>query len=217
MHFTLASASPRRKELLVLVGLPFETTNADIDERVLSDEAPEDYARRLSREKAQAASKYINGNQLILAADTIVVDGYDVLGKPRNAEEAAAILRRLRGRTHQVYTAITLLDTATAQGITDLAGSPVQMRNYSDTEIAEYIAGGDPFDKAGAYAIQHTGFHPVENFGHCMANVIGLPLCHVTRSLREMDIDPPNDVPSACQAHIGYRCPVYARILAREE
>jgi MAF protein len=217
MHLTLASASPRRRELLTLVGLPFDTTNTDIDERVLPDEAPEDYARRLSREKAKAASAHSNGNRLILAADTIVVDEDDVLGKPRDAGEAAAILHRLRGRAHWVYTAITLLGIGTSESITDLAGSPVQMRGYTDEEIADYIASGDPFDKAGAYAIQHTGFHPVENFDHCMANVIGLPLCHVTRALRQTDIDLPNDVPLACQAHIGYRCPVYERVLAREE
>jgi len=217
MHLTLASASPRRRDLLTLVGLPFETTNADIDERVLPGESPEDYARRLSREKASAASKHIDGNRVILAADTIVVDGDDVLGKPRDADEAAAILHRLRGRVHRVYTAITLLNIGTSESITELAGSPVQMRGYSGGEIADYIASGDPFDKAGAYAIQHTGFHPVENFDHCMANVMGLPLCHVTRMLRQIDIDPPNDVPLACQGHIGYRCPVYGRILEREE
>jgi len=213
----LASASPRRRELLALLGLPFGATTTDIDERVRTGEPPEQYARRLSREKADAAAGDAGVDALIVAADTIVVDGADVLGKPSDAAEAAAILRRLRGHTHRVYTAVTLLDTRSGRALIDLAGSPVQMRSYSDEEIGDYIAGGDPFDKAGAYAIQHNGFHPVENFDHCMANVMGLPLCHIARMLRQEGIDLPVDVAAACQAHIDYKCPVFERILAREE
>lgn len=216
-HLILASASPRRRELLALLGLPFKATTTDIDEQVRSGELPEQYARRLSREKAGAAATHAAADALILAADTIVVDGVDVLGKPSDEAEAAAILRRLRGHTHRVYTAVTLLDAGSGREIIDLAGSPVQMRGYADDEIARYIASGDPFDKAGAYAIQHNGFHPVENFGHCMANVMGLPLCHIARMLRQTGIDLPADVPAACQAHIDYKCPVYRRILAGEE
>ncbi len=213
----LASASPRRRELLALLGLPFEATSTDIDERVPIGEPPEQYARRLSREKAAAAAGQVGTDGLILAADTIVVDGDDVLGKPSGAAEAAAILRRLRGHTHRVYTAVTLLDTRSGRAITELAGSPVQMRSYSDDEIARYIASGDPFDKAGAYAIQHNGFHPVESFGHCMANVMGLPLCHIARMMRQAHINLPADVPAACQSHIQYKCPVFKRILSGEE
>lgn len=216
-HLMLASASPRRRELLALLGLPFESTTTDIDERVRAGEPPEQYARRLSREKAAAAAGHSRVDALILAADTIVVDGVDVLGKPSDAAEATAILRRLRGHTHRVYTAVTLLDSGSGRATTELAGSPVQMRDYTDDEIARYIAGGDPFDKAGAYAIQHNGFRPAQNFDHCMANVMGLPLCHIARMMRQADIDLPADVPSACQAHIEYKCPVFERILAGEE
>ncbi|MBN1430551.1 MAG: septum formation protein Maf [Anaerolineae bacterium] len=214
---TLASASPRRRELLALLGFPFEVSPADIDESPHPNESPEDYARRLSIEKAWEVARPIDGSVLVLAADTIVVDGADVLGKPRDDDDAFVILSRLRGRIHQVYTAITLFDMAAGRTITDLAGSPVQMRDYSDDEIADYIAGGDPFDKAGAYAIQHKGFHPVEHFDHCMANVMGLPLCHIVRSLRQIDIDLSNDVPAACQTHIGYQCLVFQQILARQK
>jgi septum formation protein len=214
MNLVLASASPRRRELLALLDLPFDITPADIDESTHSGEAPEAYARRLSVEKAQEAARRTGGGHLILAADTIVVDGPDILGKPYDTDEAAVMLRRLRGRTHLVYTAITLLETASGRSATDLAGSPVQMRHYSSEETAAYIASGDPFDKAGAYAIQHQDFHPVENFGHCMANVMGLPLCHVARSLRHMDVTLSVDVPLTCQSHIAYRCPVYQQILS---
>jgi predicted house-cleaning NTP pyrophosphatase (Maf/HAM1 superfamily) len=90
------------------------------------------------------------------------------------------------------------------------------MRAYTDEEIEAYIASGDPFDKAGAYAIQHNGFHPVENFAQCFANVMGLPLCHVVRSLRQLGVEVPNDVPTLCQAHIRYECPVFERILTSD-
>lgn len=87
------------------------------------------------------------------------------------------------------------------------------MRNYSEGEIKEYIASGDPMDKAGGYAIQHEGFHPVEKLDGCFANVMGLPLCHLTRSLAYFGITPPMDIPGACQAATGYNCPVYHQIL----
>ncbi len=127
------------------------------------------------------------------------------------------MLARLRGVMHTVTTAVSLLDTRTGQHLSELASSPVRMRPYSDAEIAAYVASGDPFDKAGAYAIQHAGFHPVERFDHCYANVMGLPLCHLTRLLTRVGLPPAVDVPAACQRHTGYTCPVYERILAGEE
>jgi septum formation protein len=165
----LASASPRRRELITLLGLPLETTSADIDEVPLPDEKAEAMAVRLSQAKAQAvlaSSSLIPPAQrsslIILASDTIVSLDGQPLGKPRDADDARSMLRQLRDRSHQVYTAITLIDMRTNQTITDLAVSDVPMRNYSDDEIEAYIASGDPFDKAGAYAIQHAGFHPVD-------------------------------------------------------
>ena len=152
--------------------------------------------------------------RILLASDTVVSLDGEPLGKPRDAAEARSMLQRLRGRTHQVYTAITLIDLETDEALTDLACSAVPMRNYTDAEIEAYIATGDPFDKAGAYAIQHTGFHPVENFSECFANVMGLPLCHVTRALRQLNIGPAADVPAACQVHLGYACTVFKNILS---
>ncbi len=217
MALILASTSPRRRELLALIGLAFSVVAIETDEARRLDELPPDYARRLSREKAQAAADLIEGAALMLAADTIVVDGSTVLGKPRDAGEAAAMLRRLRGRTHRVFTAVALLDTAARHTIVQMANSPVTMRAYTDEEIAAYVASGDPFDKAGAYAIQNADLHPVEHFDHCFANVMGLPLCHVTRMLRQVQIDPSVDVPAACQAFLSYSCPVAAHILAGGE
>ena len=213
----LASASPRRRELLRLLGLPFRVVITETDEQRQPGESPDEYACRLSREKARAALARAGTSALILAADTIVVDGDDVLQKPRDADEARAILRRLRGRTHHVYTAVTLLGSRRSEPHSVLVKSPVTMRSYTDAEIEAYIATGDPFDKAGAYAIQHDGFNPVQEMTHCFASVMGLPLCHVVRMLRESGVIPRRNVPEACQAHLGYACPVYRSILAGKE
>lgn len=214
MRFVLASQSPRRRELLALTGAHFEALSTDIDENRRPGELPAEYVQRLSREKARAAADVLTGPARVLAADTIVVDGDDVLEKPADAAQATAMLRRLRGRTHHVLTAISLLDIENGEIHTRLADSPVPMRDYTDAEIAAYVASGDPFDKAGAYGIQNPGFHPAAGFADCFANVMGLPLCHLTRLLHTLGDDPPADVPSACQAHLGYDCPVTAAILA---
>lgn len=217
MRLILASASPRRRELIALLGLPFTSISTDIDETVRPGEPPDEYVRRMSREKADAAAGMVEGPALILAVDTTVVDGSEVLGKPRDAAEAESILRRLRGRSHRVLSALTLLDTATGRRLTQLADSPVSMRRTTDEEIAATIRSGDPFDKAGAYAIRNAHFHPVEGFEHCIANVMGLPLRHVTRMLRQIGAAPPADIAATCQAHLGCACPMYRRILVEGE
>lgn len=211
----LASASPRRRELIKLLGLPVETTAADIDETPLDGEPADDMALRLSQAKARAvlAAPDRPAAALVIASDTVVSLDGEPLGKPVDAADARSMLRRLRARVHQVHTALTVIDQTTDRAVMELATSDVQMRAYSDQAIDDYIASGDPFDKAGAYAIQHNGFNPAENFQHCFANVMGLPLCHVMRALRQLGVQPINDVPQACQAHLGYACPVYEKIL----
>jgi MAF protein len=221
----LASASPRRRELLALTGLPFVARAAGIDETPKIGETPVEYVRRVAREKAEAITNYqlpiinnVNSNwELVIAADTeVVIDG-EILGKPRSAEEARAMLAKLRGRTHEVISAIALVDTRSGELREELCRSEVPMRNYSDAELADYVATGDPLDKAGAYAIQHNGFRPVENFAHCHASVMGLPLCHLARALRRFGVEPPADVPAACQQFNNYQCPVYREILETRE
>jgi predicted house-cleaning NTP pyrophosphatase (Maf/HAM1 superfamily) len=127
------------------------------------------------------------------------------------------MLRRLRGRDHAVYSAVTLLEPGTGRTTTEVAKTHLTMRVYTDAEMATYVASGDPLDKAGAYAIQHPGFHPVASLRGCYANVVGLPLCHLTRGLRSLGVEPPHDVPTACQAHTGRRCRVYGAILANDK
>ncbi|MCK4316249.1 MAG: septum formation protein Maf, partial [Anaerolineae bacterium] len=147
---------------------------------------------------------------VVIACDTVVALEGEILGKPHDAAEAVSMLRRLRGRSHTVCSAVTLLEPATGRALTDVAETQVTMRAYSGAEIAAYIASGDPLDKAGAYAIQHPGFHPVAALQGCYANVVGLPLCHLTRCLHAWGVEPPCDVSAACQSHTGHRCTVYA-------
>lgn len=212
----LASGSPRRRELLDLTGLPFRHTSADIDETPHPGESARDYTIRLSCDKARAVQQSAPGDTLILAADTTVADGDAILGKPANPDEARAMLHQLRGRAHQVYTALTLIDTATGRSITDVAVTNVPMRNYTDAEIDAYIASGDPFDKAGGYAIQNVDFHPAHLASGCYANVVGLPLCHLLRVLRTFDITRETDVPLLCQQQHAYECDVTREILASD-
>jgi len=155
--------------------------------------------------------------QVVLAADTTVAYGPGILGKPVDAAEAIQMLVRLRGKVHQVYTAVAVFDPFAGRLLRDLCTSQVPMRRYTEDEVRSYAASGDPLDKAGAYAIQHPGFHPVERFSGCFASVMGLPLCHVSRTLQKFGLTPARDVPLACQEHLDYHCPVYQAILRGED
>lgn len=213
----LASNSPRRQKLIEWTGWKFESCPADIDERRRAGEPPDEYVLRLAEAKARAAAALSRAVGPILAADTVVVDGSELLGKPESVEDARRMLQQLRGRVHQVYTAVVVYDPPNLRLVSDLCMTQVPMRNYTEQEIERYIASRDPFDKAGAYGIQHKRFHPVENFQGCFASVMGLPLCHVVRSMREFGHEPPKDVPFACQANLKYECPVFDAILRGEQ
>ena len=213
----LASQSPRRRELLALLGIPFEVSTPDVVETPQANETPAGLVARLSQAKARAACSEPSAqlpDTIIIACDTIVVLDGEPLGKPRDATEAAAMLRRLRQHpSHAVYSAVTLLLPAADQIQTDVAKTELTMRPYTDAEIAAYVATGDPLDKAGAYAIQHPGFHPVAALEGCYANVMGLPLCHLTRGLRTLGTGPSCDVPAACQTHNNHHCSIHTTIL----
>lgn len=184
-----------------------------MDERPQADEGVVNYVLRLAKGKALAAANQTSGEAIVIAADTTVVDGDAFLGKPDDAAEAEGMLRRLRGRTHKVYSALAALRLPDRVLLTDWCATDVPMRDFSDAEMLEYVASGDPLDKAGAYAIQHSGFHPVEDLQGCYANVMGMPLCHLVRTLSRWGISPPKYVPQACQLELGYPCPVFQRIL----
>lgn len=216
----LASASPRRRQLLALSGWNFDVRPVDADETPLANEPPEIFVRRMSETKAQLAAAQLTEAPaataaLVIASDTtVVLDGH-ILNKPAHAAEAIDMLTHLRAREHLVLTAITVLNTATGQYHTEVAASRVPMRDYGADEIATYVATGDPLDKAGAYAIQHPHFQPVARaqFADCFANVMGLPLCHLLRHLRTLGLDSLTNLPAACQAFIPYQCSVYSSIL----
>lgn len=210
--FILASNSPRRKELLALTGWSFVIQPADVDETPLAGELPLDYVRRVAREKLRRV-KADAATEIIIAADTIVVDGNEILGKPASETDAFRILKQLRGRRHTVHTALSVLQSKTWRTKDDLCTSLVEMRNYSDQEIGQYILSGDPMDKAGAYAVQNREFKPVVNFTECFANVMGLPLCHLQRTMAKLDFLPLNDIPDACQRHLKYDCPIHRDVL----
>lgn len=182
-RLVLASASPRRRELLGLLGLEFDVRPVDVEE-VFRGSRPELEARRLAREKAEAA-RLLEPAVPILAADTVVVLDRAILGKPSDADEAREMLERLRGRTHDVITAVALLPRGERAVLGRHAVTRVTMRPYADEEITGSIARGDPFDKAGAYAIQDGVFRPVESYDGCHCNVVGLPLWPVIEMLRK--------------------------------
>ena len=213
VNLILASNSPRRRQLIALAGWDFIVSVSDVDESTRENESPAEYVLRLAESKARTIADRAPAGDIILAADTTVVDGSDILGKPVDAAEAVQMLTRLRGRTHQVYTGVALLRISDGLLLKDLCVTDVPMRDYSDEEIRAYVATGDPLDKAGAYAIQHAQFSPVARMDGCYASVMGLPLCHVTRMMRRMGVEPNANVSLNCQTLLEYECPVFESIL----
>jgi MAF protein len=210
----LASNSPRRRQLLALASWNFIVSVADVDEGQYENESPADYVLRLAETKARAVKA--DTDQIVLAADTTVVNGFEILGKPQDNAEAIKMLTQLRGRTHQVYTGVALLRVSDGLLLKEFCVTDVPMRAYSDEEIRSYVATGDPLDKAGAYAIQHPEFSPVASMHGCYASVMGLPMCHVVRMMRKMEVEPNADVPVNCQKLLEYDCPVFESILSGE-
>lgn len=189
---------------------------AEIDETQLRGEQPAAYVLRLAESKARVVGDQMQQGTLVIAADTTVADGTFILGKPADPQEAVAMLKRLRGRVHRVYTAVAVFEPKSGRLETDLCVSQVQMRCYGDDEILRYVASGDALDKAGAYAIQHPQFRPVINFAGCFASVAGLPFCHLLRTLSKFGVVPNSNVPQTCQAYFQYSCPIFERVLNGE-
>jgi MAF protein len=183
----LASSSPRRRHLLGLGRWNFTVAAPEVDETPRPNEPPREYVLRLAEWKARAAARFATSEGIVLAADTTVVDGGEIRGKPADRDDARSVLRRLRARTHHVFTGIAALRLADQLLLTDVCQTAVPMRNYSDIEIDRYVESGDPLDKAGSYAIHHPVFKPVDGLAGCYASVMGLPICHVMRILRQLD------------------------------
>ncbi|MBQ7416191.1 MAG: septum formation inhibitor Maf [Oscillospiraceae bacterium] len=182
MNVILASQSPRRKELLGLLGIPFCVRIADIDETMTPGAAPYSEVARLSRMKALAIAR--EPDDVVIAADTIVVCDGHVLGKPRDAEEAKDMLRLLSGRDHQVMTGMTVLRGDAAAVVTEV--TDLHFRELTEREIEAYVASGEPMDKAGAYGIQGGAALFCSRMEGDYYNVVGLPVCRLTQILRQI-------------------------------
>jgi MAF protein len=216
--FVLASASPRRRELLALTGWTAHVRPATADEQPRPGEDAVRLAKRLSRAKAEEVAAGADGRTLVLGADTVVSLDHTLLGKPADEVEAARMLESLRGHTHEVITALTLVADGGTWQAQEVCRTPVPMRDYTPQAVGEYLASGAALDKAGAYGIQDRPFDPVDvlRMSGCYANVMGLPLCHLVRLMRRRGLRPGTDVPAACQGHTGYRCGIHAEILGTD-
>lgn len=190
MRLILASASPRRAEILRNAGIAFEARAAILDEARRAGELPGDYVCRLAAEKAHAAAEaeagWIGDPAILVGADTVVVAGGEVLGKPESEEDAARMLRLLSGRVHEVRTGLALLRRPDPAERIFEESTRVTFAPLSEKDIAAYIASGEPFDKAGGYAIQGLAGRYVTRIEGCYFNVVGLPLARLWTVLREV-------------------------------
>ncbi len=206
----LASASPRRRQLLSLLGLPYEVTISPVDEdalRVQYSGPVEKLAQWLAEQKALGVHTLpaAIGRLVITADTTVLLDGND-LGKPRDPTHARELLLSLRDRWHHVTTGVTVSQTVDGKLHMRSASctTPVHMRPYSEAEVIAYIATGDPLDKAGSYGIQHPSFQPTARIHGCYLNVVGLPLCTLVNLLAEFDVYPAKP---ATEGYEGRGCP----------
>jgi septum formation protein len=183
----LASASPRRKELLEKIGLKFEVDASGCDEEINAGLDPQEIVRQLSIKKAKSVAAR-HKNAIVIAADTIGVMGDKILGKPHTENEACKMLQVISGKSHLVITGFSILDTATNKIVTGIANTRVYIKKLTGQEIDAYVKTGEPLDKAGAYAIQGMGAVIVEKIEGDYYNVMGLPLHALTEALKEFGI-----------------------------
>ena len=203
----LASGSPRRRELIARLGLPFVCSASGLDEENVEAPEPSMLAAKLASMKARRVARKVPSG-LILGFDTLVCLDGRVLGKPSDRQDAQRMLRALRGRTHDVITAVAVVEAESGREETAVVTSQVRMHRFGETLLGRYLDSGDSLDKAGAYGIQTAGAALVESFSGCYFNIVGLPLCELTRLLARfgMEPDPDPDRP-ACILADGQICP----------
>jgi len=206
---TLASASPRRQELMDILGLEFEIKPADLLEDPLPGEIPVDMVRRLSTEKAQAIAATLDSG-LVIGADSTVVFNAQSVGKPVDDDDARRMLRELSGTTHHVSTGITVVDAASGKILSDAMTSQITLRDLSEQEIEASIASGVPRDKAGAYAVQDTELRPASDWQGCYNNIVGLPVCRLLEMLQELGYRLPDGWTVPDEIACGDDCPTKA-------
>jgi len=210
----LASQSPRRRALIGALGYPFEAISADVDESQATDPSPAVNVVETAWLKAVAIAERLRArpayeNAVIVAADTTVALEGRMLGKPSDAAEARHMLTALRSRKHEVHTGAVLLELATGREVRGVNTAVVSMRDYTDDEIEAYIASGDPFDKAGSYAIQHPDFQPVAHLDGCFTGVMGLSLCHLAQMMAQLGLPNRIDLTAVRSLHQAYPCALY--------
>jgi len=189
VKFVLASQSPRRSQLLSSIGLTFDVVPSNVPEVRREGEAPEEYVARLSRDKAGAIANE-HPTEWVIAADTTVLLGDQLLEKPADAADAARMIATIAGQTHMVYTGVTLQNVERGYRETRVSETEVRMLAMSEADIAWYVGTGEPFDKAGAYTIQGIGAMFIESIHGSYSNVVGLPLATLFQMLRKAGLDP---------------------------
>ena len=219
----LASGSPRRRALIQLLNYPAQVVVSNVDEEAIMIADPAAYVLETARQKAAAVADMLTENsffdsdtekRILVAADTTVALDDEILGKPADAAAASDMLRRQRNRHHLVHTATVAIDLDSGRHIDGVNSTVVTMRAYTDKEIEAYIATGDPFDKAGAYAIQHQTFSPVAAVEGCYLTVVGLSICHLTLLLAELGISPEVKTDALWEAHQGFDCPLFEKLIS---
>lgn len=221
-YFVLASGSPRRRQFLTVLGIPFTVLAPgqtegipEIDETPLPTETPGQMVQRLSLAKAQAVAGRLPAvfpeaqeypNLLVVAADTAVVVGREILGKPATPAEAVSMLTRLRQQPHYVLSGLTVIHPVNQSHVTRLHQSKVLMRPYTNDEVKAYVASGSPLDKAGAYGIQDKRFDPVTFLEGCYASVMGFPLGELAAALLDLGFLLPDNVARCCRQLIHTTC-----------
>ncbi|HEV2287887.1 MAG TPA: Maf family protein [Candidatus Acidoferrales bacterium] len=194
MHLILASASPRRAEILRNAGFKIEIRPVSIDESLCPGEPATDYVRRLAEEKARAVARQLKSETMpeptfIIGADTAVVGEGEILGKPTSKEDARRMLRILSGKKHEVFTGLAVLPLSNRQIFVSAEATCVTFARLSDDEIEDYVSTGEPFDKAGGYGIQGRGGKFISRIEGCYFNVMGMPLARLYAMLRELSAD----------------------------
>lgn len=183
MKLILASASPRRKSLMDVLGLEFEIKISDCKEHIDTNNSVENIVMSLSAQKAYAVAETLNNNCLVIGADTVVSYGNEILGKPQDVEDAIRMLKLLSGKTHSVYTGFTIINTSDNTTVTDYEKTNVKFKELTEKEIIDYVNTKDPLDKAGAYSIQGIASSFVEKLDGDYNNVVGLPIYKLSKYL----------------------------------
>ena len=201
----LASGSPRRRELIGRLGIPYVCRESGLDEDLVEAPEPSLLAARLARMKAREVASGAHRG-LVIGCDTLVCLDRRILGKPADRAHARQMLWSLRDRTHDVITAVAVFEASSGREVTSVVASQVRMRRFGQSVLSRYLDTGDSLDKAGAYGIQTAGAELVESFSGCYFNIVGLPLCELARLLTRFGMDSERVRP-ACDLPGGQACP----------